>query len=213
MAWVGILTLMPFAAPMLGVTSGMFIYTGSAINAYLIWAYARWYRAMNGSLSDPVAQQRAARSCMVHGILYFFLMFTAIIVHALDNKYHLVRNFIPTDMKSAAMALCTHPAVQDQLRLEQQQQQKQRAHPHPLQEGDVVPAGEVAADGCIQPSNSDLSNAHLLGSDHSRYHEHADRRCIYLQIKQATLQHFEGNKKEADAATPAAAAPASKPAQ
>lgn len=104
-AWTGILCAMPFVGVYYGVASNMFLITSSAINGLLVLSYGKWYRASK-STTDQVVINRFARSCMLWGIVYFFLMFGATVFHSLDNKYHLITTFVPTSIRQAGYALC-----------------------------------------------------------------------------------------------------------
>ena len=104
-AWTAILCAMPFGAVYFGVASQMLLITGSAINGLLVWTYAKWWKVMK-STTDEGERNKAARSCMKWGIIYFLLMFSATIYHALDNKYHLFTNLVPISVREAAFLLC-----------------------------------------------------------------------------------------------------------
>ena len=73
LTWAGLLLLLPFAGFHMQLTSPAFIATGTALNAYLLTHYARWYR-------HPYTHRYRG-----HIYIYFIAMFAAICLHAQSN--------------------------------------------------------------------------------------------------------------------------------
>lgn len=112
-AWVGILSLGCAAAPWFGVTSGMYLYTGSILNAALAFSYYRWWRAMY--TGDIPQRKRASRDTMLAGVVWFFATWVAVLFHAQDNSFHLIQSHVPRGAKEALLAWCTHPKAKEML--------------------------------------------------------------------------------------------------
>lgn len=176
MAWTAILCAMPFVGVQLGVASQMLMITGSAINGLLVWTYYNWYRTMR-STTDETKRNLAARSCMLWGIIYFFLMFGATIYHSLDNKYHLFTNLVPASIRQVALSFCPWP-----------------------HERRTIVGGHLVTTSAQQIADHHANpNPHVEPCHHQ--HTQNDRKCIYMRlVKQETLDQLEPKRAVADIA-------------
>jgi len=113
LAWVGLLCLFPVACYATGVTSFMFVISGSLANAMVVLPYLAWYRALHSPLSagggiGGVATQRWAKKTLGLGVLYFLVFVALTLFHVVAQPPSMVHNLVPVQWRRWAMAVCTH---------------------------------------------------------------------------------------------------------